>query len=617
MRILISIGCNAYSHASTLHGAEGDATRIFDALIRPEIGDYDPAKSHLLLSPTLDELRAALRDALFEHGAIDTFTFFFAGHGGVRAGSFYMLTSDSKAEALSATAFSLSDLLLMLGDCSPAQSNIIIDACEAGGLISDLGVILKSEIMGNVGTPGITVVATSAQDQYANETAAGGVGTNAIMDCIEGRDFVQDSASALDLVEIGRRVSTRLRDEAGQNPVVWGLNLYGPPRFCRNVIYASDPAKPLRELLQSWPNGIDDNIRENYGRLWEAYSSAADDWNAAKFRDTNELVIGPLAATPEAFAGLLERLASSMSERAQLSSDPFRVVEVLAALAASVLPYTGEPAILAQALELQRQISLLATRAGEELVRDLEADRYALLAPGGLAELFYLPIRISKVLGWVAVGCEYKFNDDRDANAIEIYRRLLALILEYYPGSTVLMSDVQAPFVAQAFRQIRLNGLESEGEYLMGLLFSSLVDCGGRLARSDIDGSEAFKYCVARAEGRLAEARDLTERPCMTVSVVLRFAQLMGLSEAVDPGLWHLDGTSFLVYRNSNYTDFSSDLMSQGENLIWSIGSDVFRVEDLRTTWPSDLVQPELAIDGLIILASLTFPDRVPWHLLE
>jgi hypothetical protein len=111
-------------------------------------------------------------------------------------------------------------------------------------------VLLKSNVLGDAGTPGITLVATSAQDQYSVESPAGGLGTGAILDCIEGRDFVQDTASALDLVEIGRRVSARLRETTEQSPVVWGLNLYGPPRFCRNARYGSDPQHGRGRELQ-------------------------------------------------------------------------------------------------------------------------------------------------------------------------------------------------------------------------------------------------------------------------------------------------------------------------------------------------------------------------------
>jgi hypothetical protein len=149
-RALIAVGCNAYDHLQALDGAEVVARRIYDALMKPEIGEYDPAHSRILLSPTSTALRNAIREVLFASEPQDTFTFFFAGHGGVKSGSFYMCLKDSRAEALSAAGLSLSELFLNLSEATPAQSNIIIDACESGGLIADLGVLLKSDLSGGV-----------------------------------------------------------------------------------------------------------------------------------------------------------------------------------------------------------------------------------------------------------------------------------------------------------------------------------------------------------------------------------------------------------------------------------------------------------------------------------
>jgi uncharacterized caspase-like protein len=175
-RALISVGCNAYDHMQALDGAEADARRMYDALMKAEIGEYDPARSRILLSPTSTDLRNAMREVLFAGEQLDTFTFFFAGHGCVKSGSFYMCLKDSQAEALSASGLSLSQFFLNLSETAPAQSNIIIDACESGGLIGDLGVLLKSSLIGDAGTPGITLLATSAQNQYSGETPEGGLG---------------------------------------------------------------------------------------------------------------------------------------------------------------------------------------------------------------------------------------------------------------------------------------------------------------------------------------------------------------------------------------------------------------------------------------------------------
>jgi len=381
MRILISIGCNLYDDANTLTGAETDAQRIFDALVRPEVGDYDSNRSRLLLSPSIDEVRTALREALFSNGVIDTFTFFFAGHGGMRAGSFYMWVRDTRSEAQSITALSLSDLFRSINEATPNQSNIIIDACESGGLIADLGVLLKSDMLGDAGTPGITLVATSAQNQFSGETDLGGFGTNAILDCIEGRDFVQDTASVLDLVEIGRRVSSRLKT-ADQCPVVWGLNLYGPPRFCRNPHFGSDPARPLREIVRSWPANSGTSTREFYDALWRAYASVSDEWEPRSFSDVVSASLSPLASTPDLLAGFVERFGDAVMERAQFSVDPFRRAQVSAALAVSLLPYIQSEAVERSVARFVEVTGDQLSTAGSQLLDDLREDSYALMAGG-------------------------------------------------------------------------------------------------------------------------------------------------------------------------------------------------------------------------------------------
>ena len=170
---------------------------------------------------------------LFGADRLDTLTITFAGHGAVSSGSFYMALRNSHLQGLSATALSLAEILRMIAEAAPMQTNLIIDACQSGGLISDLHVILKSEVMGKFGTLGVTLLATAASNEEAHEEGGHGIGTAALLECIRGDIVLQDHNPALDLVEIGKVVSERVSTAGAQTPVVWGLNLYGPPAFAR------------------------------------------------------------------------------------------------------------------------------------------------------------------------------------------------------------------------------------------------------------------------------------------------------------------------------------------------------------------------------------------------
>lgn len=620
MRVLISIGCNAYDHISPLSSAELDARRMFEALIRPEIGEYDRERSRLLLSPTGDEVRQTIREVLFSNGAIDTFTFFFAGHGGVKSGSFYMCVRDTRLDALSVTAMSLSDLFRSLSETAPVQSNIIIDACQSGGLVADLGVLLKTDIVGDAGSPGITLVATSAQNESSGETEAGGLGTNAILDCIEGRDLVQDRASTLDLVEIGRRISSHFQG-AHQSPVVWGLNLYGPPRFCRNPRYGVDPATPLRDVMQAWPSVSDESIRKHYDHLWRAYVSVAGPWNPREFSDVVTSIILPLASTPEVLCEVVERFGAAALERAQYSGDAFRQSVVAATLAVCLLPYIENETVAQTARRFLNATSTTLIAAGKQLFVDLETDGYALLAQqrGGLSDLFYLPLRVANVLGWIAaLRWLYSEGDENPAEAEKLFAKLLRSMLDSYSGSIVTLSDAQAPYWAAALSYAIYLGLTDDAEELTGLLFHSFVKCRGQLARGDIPLDKVLDYLVARHANDFTQIAELIERPNESLTVLLRSAMLLNLDEVFDQSLWEIDGVNFSAYLCSDFSQFGADLMVGGENLIWAIGTDVFRVTDLNSTWPPSPPRPESELSAaLAVLASLLYPNRIPWFCLD
>lgn len=619
MRVLLAIGCNEYNEAGPLTGAEPDAQRIFDALVSAKSPWYDGGRSRLLRSPTLDEVRAVLRDMLFRGPEIETFTFFFAGHGGVHAGSFYMWLKDTIEAAQSVSALALADLFRSINEAAPRQTNIIIDACESGGLVDDLGVLLKPELLGDVGTPALTLVATSGRNQYAGETAAGGLGTNALLDCIEGRELINDTVSALDLVDIGRRVAAKLQPE-GQNPVVWGLNLYGPPSFCRNPRFSADGLERMRDFVQTWPTQTDDIVKANQDALWTTYLSVSGDWSQNQFQRLVWSMVQSPNLPPHQVATVIERLAAAFLQRAAQCEDPYRSVLVAAILAASLLPHVENPAAHAVAERLTGEVAKALLDANARLISSLSADRFALLSSrnGGLADLYFLPLRVSQVLGWAAAGPNVAQTEEQRAQALDQLKVLLSLILEHYERSLVALNDSQASAWCICLAQASEVGLMDEGERLAGLLFYSLTASGGRVARGDLPAEDALAYLLAKMAGDYSKVAELIERPMETITVLLKAARLFDLEEVFDEALWRLDGVSFSAYMPADLAHFNDEIMRGGENVVWTIGHDVFRTTDFLATWPSRMPAPATAITkALSVLAALTLPDRQPWFLLD
>lgn len=615
-RALIAIGCDAYDHIGPLSGAEADARDIFSTLMRPEVGDYDLERSRLLQSPTLQEVRDALAAVLFDGGALDTLALSFAGHGAVGAGSFYMALRDTKVTALSATALSLADLLRMVAEAAPKQTYLFMDACQSGGLISDLNVILKSEVMGELGTPGVTLVATAAANQLAYEEGGHGIGTTALLDCVRGDVFLQDATPALDLVEIGRAVSEQVAAAGGQTPVVWGLNLYGPSSFCRNPHAGSGDA-PLRSVLVGWPDAATSAaIREGLPQLWEPYVDVATVWDARKFLDRLEPLLARLGDDAETAVGLVARIEESFSNRARGARDRFRELEVRAACAVALLPRSGQPAVDQWLAKACSGLAGMAEAAVGDVVTAIAGYEFALIN-GGLGELYRLPLRLSKLLGWAGFAVHARrIAGDDGSTAAEKLADLYSRIFATYSLSLVSMSDCQAPDVLIALTASSHAGLLDHGERLLSHMFSSAVLCGGRVARSDLDPSKQLSYLIMRTGSETEPNRELVAQPTELVLALLRASRLFDLSEEFDSSLAQFDHLALNAYLPETYLTFGEEHIAGGVNSVFQIGHDVWSVAELEAAWP-DFPAPSGAGQAMTaILSSLLFPDRVPWFLL-
>lgn len=614
-RALLAIGCNQYDHLSLLGGAEADAQEIYRILIAPEVGDYDATRSQLLLSPTLQDVREALTTILFGSGRLDALSIVFAGHGAVSGGSFYMACRDSRIQGLSATALSLADLLRMIAEAAPKQTYIFIDACEAGGLISDLNVILKSEVMGEFGSPGLTLLATAASNQEAIEVGGHGIGTAALLDCISGSIFLQDTNPALDLVEIGRAVSDRVAALGAQTPVVWGLNLYGPSSFCKNPHTATGNA-PLRSVLIGWPDAETTSaIRTGLPRLWEPYVTIASKWNARAFVDRLESLLGELASEPMILVDFARRITVACAAQALEADDRFREVEVRAACAVAMLPFSQEPAVATYLDQCAGDLGMLVEQAIASVVAGIDGYRFALVT-GGMGDLHYLPIRLSKLIGWAGYAAHVRIATSQDNGpAAALFSDLLDRLFETYSLSFVAMSDCQAPYMLSGLTAAAQLGLSEQGERLLGHMFLSAVNCGGRLARADLDPAQVLSYLLARSTGTPA-ATELVAQPTELVVTLLRASRLFGLADEFDESLELLDHLALNAYLPDDYRQFGADHISGGVNAMFQIGHDVWTVADLEAAWPLFPSPGGGGVSMISLLASLLFPDRTPWFLL-
>ena len=229
--------------------------------------------SRVLLSPTKNAIEEALNKAFPKGKEIDVFTFFFAGHAGVKNGSFFLCSRESDSERLSTTAFQISYLFLIINEFRPRQVNIVVDACEAGGSSFDLAQLLKAEVIGHSEASSITFLGACSSDQSAGETSEGGILTQQLIKYITGEKEIQTKSPFLDLIEIGAAVcQDMLIKHPEQKPISWGLSLFGNGRVAQNPHFdsgAKERTFPTGSVLPQSEMGK--LIRLNSSALWNEY----------------------------------------------------------------------------------------------------------------------------------------------------------------------------------------------------------------------------------------------------------------------------------------------------------------------------------------------------------
>jgi Caspase domain len=616
MRLLLAIGCDVYDHITSLAGAELDAKRIYERLTSPLIGAYNLEHSRLVLSPTSDDIRSALRDLLLVGEPIDELTIYFAGHGCVSTASFYMITRDTRRDALSMTAFSLSDILRAVAESKANHTNIIIDACESGGLIEDLNVILKGSLIGGAGSPGITLFAASASNEYAAETSNGGLATNTLIDCIEGKVSIRDDIPTLELVEIGKIVGSMLSGTQ-QTPIVWGLNLHGLSRFCANPHYSKQDTD-LRLALTSSRPGFLSLSREASASLWRLYYSSPDKWDSINYVATLRSALESLDSDHRGIGELAYRFCISTQARSASPQEALLPAKIYASTLCALLKWIDKNEIKEIVSNIVELLIESCADVCKELLLDLDSDEYIVLrGSGGLPDLFYLPIRVLETLGWLSLSL-YGNTSQEPVNSASInYSLLCRRFLDVYPGGFTAMSEAQAASATATILATEIIGERDISEEILGYLISSSIDCGAMFAHSDISGKDAFAYTYARASEKLAQNSDLSSNPSELLTVILRLGQILGLDDIFDKELWHFDDRSCLAFLSDSLVEFGDQRITTGSNRIWTIGRNVFRLSDFGDIWTHES-EPQSRIERICMLcACFIYQDRVPWQLAD
>jgi len=257
-------------------------------------------------------------------------------------------------------------------------------------------------------------------------------------------------------------------------------------------------------------------------------------------------------------------------------------------------------------------------KAIELACQRIHVDKFALLSGhgNGLGELFYLPIRVSNLLGWAGAAYHLK-RISGDAFSVSGFQKLMEMIIDHYSLSVRTMSDNQAPAMACALTAAYDLKLLDQGETIASLLFNSACECQGHIAGNHIGLDKTLAYLLLRADRNLPSAPNLLARPSELMTVLLKAARLFALEDVFDEAMYEFDHLTLNAYVPDDYSQYGRKSITGGENFTFSVGHEIWTIEDLGSAWPQHAraAPRSPAIAAGAILGSLIFPDRVPWFL--
>jgi hypothetical protein len=439
-----------------------------------------------------------------------------------------------------------------------------------------------------------------------------------------GEKKVQESRPYLDLIELGLAVSRDVAEAApDQTPVAWGLNLYGDGIFTTNPFHmggSPSPAFPIEGIAPA--TAVGSRIQAHAEALWSEYQLVPTDHDPSRMRATLRAVRDDLG---DDYSSFLRGFATTLSRRAVDSHDLLAGSDALAVCAASLLPRLGDSVALAACQEILGQRASLDHQLIRELMGLLSDDEYALLTDRfPLADLHYLPMRLTRVLAWVALSClaDKKLSLGQGAD-LEQAKHLIDALLRMYEGSLVAVSDEQAPWAFIFAHGALEAGWKDVASFVFERLFASGLRVRGRFSHVGASGEEALRYTLARAGApSLVEPHELAN-PSELLSVMLLWGHRLGLNEAWDPNLETLDGRSVNTYIPDDYTIFGDQIMGGGRNYTRQIGHGVWTLEEYGAFFENEVAphalrsQRDLGREGRLVcgLAAYLFPDRIPYPL--
>lgn len=609
---LLSIGCDEYNSSSinNLEGAENDAANIFDCLIESEHSIYNKDISECLKSPTLNDVRNSLESILYDNTPPDILTLFFAGHGSIIDSTYYLFLKDSNLDRLSLSALSLSEIFRIISSSNIKHINLVIDACNTAGLVNDLTSIIKPDIIGKQGSIGVSILAAAASDEYAVEENGKGILTSNLINLINGNKKVSSETEYLDLVTLGKGIS-KIFSEKGiaQTPSSWGLNLYGPSIFTKNLFFNYDDSIGIHNFSYIPSiSSLGTTLEPYKNKLWKYYDDIENISDYSELLYLMQNIFDEINDDDDKvlfIRGLGYRFIEKIDNDTSMKK-----LELINIFKSLLLPYlTNE--------DIQKEVETLTTfftYYGKKSILAINGEfdldeNFLINKKESLSNYYFLPIRISKLLSMTAQVLLLDISLEPDV------LKLIGNIKKYYNNNFIVINDAQAANLYIFFKIFSKLKLEKHVKDILENYMNDFLNIRGNIAKITIDLEDTFKYIYQKYSGKEIET-ELLSIPSQTGSVLILISKDYGLNKYINLHMHYLDRKKFLLFIPKNFYEFSLPLIPNGNNLILQCGLHFWTVENFldiyNSTIKNELNGSEQLLNICSIASSYIQPNRIP-----
>lgn len=608
---LLSIGCNKYISPSinNLAGAENDASNVFNCLVDSEHSIYNKNISKCIKSPTLEDVRKSLENILYDAVCPDIFTLFFAGHGGINDSTYYLLLKDSNIDRLSLSAISLSEIFKIISSSGVKHINLVIDACNTGGLVNDLMTIIKPEIIGNKGSIGVSILAAAASDEYAVEENGEGVFTSNLINFINGNKKISSEIEYLDLVTLGKSISKLFNEESiEQTPSAWGLNLYGPSVFAKNLFFNSDDSIGIHNFSYVPSiSSLGTTLESFKNELWKYYEDIDNISDYAKLLHLMQNIFDEINDDDKIL--FIKGVGYRFIEK--IDNDTcMKKLELINVFKSLLLPYLAIDNIRKEVIILTNLFKYYGKKSILDINEKLESDENFLIYKSEmLSNYYFLPIRISKLL---SISAQLLLVDE---SLTEDILKLIDNIKKHYFNHFIVINDVQAANLYIFFKVFSKLNLQEHVKDILENYINNFLVINGNIAKLSIDLEDTFKYLFQKHLGEEIET-NLLAVPSQTGTVFILISQDYELDKYINLHMHHLDRKNFLLFIPKILDEFSLSLIREGNNLILQCGLHFWKIEDFLSIYNTEIKKSFDDVDELLnvccIASSYVQPNRIP-----